>query len=48
MCPACIASAAVIVAGAGTGGGILALFLGKFREFFKANRPGLFHNTEEK
>jgi hypothetical protein len=48
MCPACIASAAIIVAGAGSGGGILALCLGKFRKFFKANRPGLFQKTEEK
>jgi hypothetical protein len=37
MCPACIASTAVMVAGAGFTGGILAMFIGKFRKFFRAN-----------
>jgi hypothetical protein len=37
MCPACIASAAVMVAGAASTGGILAVFIGKFRRFFRAN-----------
>jgi hypothetical protein len=46
MCPACMASAAIIVAGAGSGGGILAVCIHKFRKFFKAN--GLFQKTEEK
>ncbi len=45
MCPACIASAAVMVAGAGSTGGILAVCLGKFRKFF--NRPGLFQKRKE-
>jgi hypothetical protein len=40
MCPACIASTAVIVAGAGSTGGILAVCVGKFRKFFRANRLG--------
>jgi hypothetical protein len=48
MCPACIASAAVIVAGAGSTGGILAVCVGKFRKFFRANRLGLFQKTKEK
>jgi len=48
MCPACIASTAVMVAGAGSTGGILAVCIGKFREFFKANRLGLFQTTKEK
>jgi len=48
MCPACIASAAIIVAGAGSGGGILALFIGKCRKFFRANRLGLIHKAKEK
>jgi hypothetical protein len=47
MCPACIASTAVAVAGAGTGGGILALFIGKCRKFFRANRLGLTHKAKE-
>ena len=34
MCPACFASAAAVVAGAGSAGGILAVCLGKFRKFF--------------
>ena len=42
MCPACIASTAIMVAGGGSAGGILAVRIGKFREFFRANRLGLF------
>lgn len=37
MCPACIASAALMAAGAGSTGGILAVCIGKFRNFFKAS-----------
>jgi hypothetical protein len=47
MCPACIASTAVMVAGAGSTGGILAVCIGKFRKFFRANRLGLFQKTKE-
>ena len=36
MCPACIASTAVLVAGVGSAGGILAVCIGKFRKFFRA------------
>ena len=39
MCPACIASTAVIMAGAGSAGGILTVFIGKFRKLFKVNSP---------
>jgi hypothetical protein len=48
MCPACIASTAVMVAGAGSTGGILAVCIGKFRNFFRANRRGLFQKTKDK
>ena len=48
MCPACIASTAVVVAGVGSTGGILGVFFGKFRKFFRANRLGLFQKTKEK
>ena len=48
MCPACIARTAVMVAGAGSTGGILAVCIGKFRTFFRANRLGLFQRTTEK
>jgi hypothetical protein len=48
MCPACIASAAVMVAGAGSTGGILAACISKFRKFFKANHLGLFQKIKEK
>jgi hypothetical protein len=48
MCPACIASAAVMAAGAGSTGGILALCIGKFRNFFRANGLGLFQKIKEK
>jgi hypothetical protein len=48
MCPACIANTAVMVAGAGSTGGILAVCIGKFRTLFRANRLGLFQTTQEK
>ena len=47
MCPACIESAAVIVAGAGSAGAILAVYIGKFRKFFRASSPGLFQKAKE-
>jgi hypothetical protein len=48
MCPACIANTAVMVAGAGSAGGILAVCIGWIRKFFRANRLGLFSNAKEK
>jgi len=48
MCPACIASAVVVAAGVGSSGGILAVYIGKFTKFLRANRLGLFQNAEEK
>jgi hypothetical protein len=48
MCPVCIASTAVMVAGAGSTGGVLMVCIGKFRKFFKADRFCLFQNTKEK
>jgi hypothetical protein len=48
MCPTCIVSTAAIVAGAGSTGGILAVCIGKFREFFRASGLGLFQKTKEK
>jgi hypothetical protein len=35
MCPACIASTAVVVAGAGSTGGFLAMCIAKFRAFLQ-------------
>jgi hypothetical protein len=48
MCPACIAGTAVMVAGVGSTGGILAVCIGKFRKLFRASGLGLFHKTKEK
>jgi hypothetical protein len=48
MCPACIASTAMMVAGAGSTGGILAVCIGKFRKVFRASGLGLFQKTKEK
>jgi hypothetical protein len=48
MCPACIASAAVLAAGAGSTGGILAVCICKFRKFFRLNGVGLFQKIKEK
>lgn len=47
MCPACIATTAVMVASAGSTGGILAVCIGKFRKIFGANRLSLFHKSKE-
>ncbi len=41
-------STAVMVAGDGSTGGILAVCIGKFRKFSRANRLGLFQKTKEK
>jgi ketopantoate reductase len=38
MCPVCIASTAVMVAGAGSTGGILAVCISKFRNFWMRPR----------
>jgi hypothetical protein len=38
MCPVCIANTALMLAGAGSTGGILAVCIGRFRRFFRANR----------
>jgi len=46
MCPACFESTLVIVAGAGSTGGILALCVGKFRKYFRAS--GFLSKRKEK
>jgi hypothetical protein len=46
MCPACIESTALIVAGAGSVGGVLAACIGKFRKLFTASGLGLFQKTK--
>ncbi len=48
MCPACISSTAVMVAAATSSGGILAVCIGKFRNFFRASDLGLIHKTKGK
>jgi hypothetical protein len=48
MCPACIESTVVMVAGVASSGGILAACIGKFRQFLRASNLGLFHKTKEK
>ena len=48
MCPACIASAAVMAAGVGSTGGILAVCIGKFRKFFTTKGLGRFQKIKEK
>ena len=47
MCPGCIASTAMMVAGAGSTGGILAVCIGKFRKFFRASGLGLFRSLRD-
>lgn len=48
MCPVCIASTAVMVAGAGSTGGILAACLGKLRKVLRGKHLGLAQKTREK
>jgi hypothetical protein len=48
MCPACIASAAVMAAGAGSTGGILVVCIETFKNFFRAKGLGLFQKIKEK
>jgi hypothetical protein len=48
MCPACIASTAVMVAGAVSTGGILAARKGQDQKCFKANGLSLFQKIKEK
>jgi hypothetical protein len=48
MCPACIPSAALMAAGAGSTGGILAVCIGKFKKIFRANGLGPFQKIKEK
>jgi hypothetical protein len=38
MCPLCIASTAVVVVGAGSTGGMLALWIAKVRKFFNTEK----------
>ena len=48
MCPVCIASTAVMVARAGSTGGILAVCIGKFRKFFRVSRLEMYSRNKEK
>ena len=48
MCPACFENTAFMVAGAGSMGGVLALYIGKVRKLFRASSLGLFKKTKEK
>jgi hypothetical protein len=47
MCPACIATTAILVTGTGSAGGFLAVCITRFRKFFRANRFGQFQNAKE-
>ena len=46
MCPACIANTAVVVAGVGSTGGILAVYIGRFKKLFRVT--DLFQKAKEK
>jgi hypothetical protein len=48
MCPACIGTTAMMVAGIGSTGGILAVCIGKFRKVLRAGVLGLLQKTKEK
>lgn len=46
MCPGCIASTAITVAGAGSPGAILAVCIDKFRRFFESDRSRSVSRTQ--
>jgi hypothetical protein len=48
MCPACIEGTALMVAGAASTGGILAVCIGKFTKLFRVSGLGLFQKIKEK
>jgi hypothetical protein len=48
MCPACIESTAVIVAGIGSTGGLLAVCIGKVRNILRTSGLGLSQKAKEK
>jgi hypothetical protein len=48
MCPACIESTVVMVAGVGSAGGILAVSIAKIRQLFRASLFSLFQKTKER
>lgn len=48
MCPACIESTVVMVAGAASTGGIAAVCIGRFTRFVRTISLGLFQKTKEK
>jgi hypothetical protein len=47
MCPACIESTVVMVAGAGSTAGILAVCIDRFRRFLRASSLVLFQKSKE-
>jgi hypothetical protein len=48
MCPVCIESTVVMVAGASSTAGILAVCIAKFRKILRAGSLGLFQKIKEK
>jgi hypothetical protein len=47
MCPACIESAVLVVAGAGSTAGILAVSIGELRKLLRSSVFGLFQKTRD-
>jgi ketopantoate reductase len=47
MCPACLENTAIMIAGAGSVGGILALYIGKLRTLSRAYALALFQKANE-
>jgi len=48
MCPACIEITTLMIAGAASTGGILAVCIGKFSKFFRVSDLRLLHRRKEK
>jgi hypothetical protein len=48
MCPACIESTVVMVAGAASTGGVLAVCISKLTRVFRVSSLGLFQKRKEK
>jgi hypothetical protein len=48
MCPACIEGTALMIAGVASTGGVLAVCIGKFKNFFRAGSLALLQKPKEK
>ena len=48
MCPSCMATTSALIAAVGSAGGVVALFIVKFRDYFTVNDDRPFKTAREK